>query len=234
MTRRASTPTAPPGETAWYGKVPARGDFVSHGLSPGQVRAWDRWLLRGIKQASQRWAGAEFDRRLQTFPAWRFMAWPEGQAHLPWAGVLVPSHDRVGRAFPLTVAQRLDAHSLPLLGWLDIEAALARMADAAFDATDVNDPRAVENFESVLRDLGPVFAPERVAARVDMRVEAPPGGAPARPQQSPLDLLRNSPGTHSLWWSEPAPGATPLPLGDSWPPHVELLLDILALPGDPA
>ena len=236
MTRRAPPPPAapaiPPGTTAWYGKLPARGDFVSQGFSAGQIRAWDGWLQQGLRRASQRWPAAELDRRLQAFPAWRYLAWPAGAANAPWAGVVVPSHDRVGRAFPLTVAELLDAASLPRLSWPDIEAALARMADVALDAVDITDPQAEEGFESVLLGLGPVFAPARVAARVAMRVEAPPGTEAARPQQSPLDLLRSSPGTLSLWWSEPVPGATPLPLGDSWPPHAELLLDILHRPGD--
>jgi hypothetical protein len=101
------------------------------------------------------------------------------------------------------------------------------MADAALDVTDVSDPQTTEGFESLLLGLGQVFDPARVAARVAMRVEAPAAARPARPQQSPLDPLRNSPGTQSLWWSEPLPGTAPLPLGDRWPPHAELLLDIL-------
>jgi type VI secretion system protein ImpM len=233
VTRRAGSTAPPPGTTAWYGKVPARGDFVSQGLSPGQIRGWDGWLQQGLRTASQRWPQAEIGRRLQAFPAWRYLAWPAGAAGAVWAGVLVPSHDRVGRAFPLTVVQSMEALTLPTLDWLDIEAALARMADAALDATDVNDPQASDDFESVLQGLGQVFAPARVAARVAMRVEAPAASRAARPQQLPLDLLRNSPGTQSLWWSEPAPGTAPLPLGDTWPPHAELLLDILG-PADDA
>lgn len=234
MTRRqpALPPTPPLDTTAWYGKVPARGDFVSQGLSPAQVRVWDGWLQRGLKLASHRWSKTALDFRLHAFQAWRFLAWPDGADGTPWAGVLVASHDRVGRAFPLTVLQALEAHSLHGLDWLDIEAALARMADVALDATDIDDPQTTEDFELVLQGLGPVFAPARVAARVAMRVAAQPGSASARPQQSALDLLRNSPGTQSLWWSEPTPGTPPLPLGDSWPPHAELLLDILSLPDD--
>lgn len=229
--RTAAAP--PPGTTVWYGKVPARGDFVSQGLSAGQVRSWDGWLQRGLKRAAQQWAKPELDGRLRVFPAWRFLAWANGVAGAPWAGVLVASHDRVGRAFPLTVAQMMDAEQLPTLDWLDIEAGLARLADVALDAIDMHEPQAGEDFESVLRGLGPVFASERVAMRATMRVERRQTARPGRPQQSALDLLRASPGTLSLWWSEPAPGAPPLPLGDSWPPHAELLLDVLALPGDP-
>ncbi len=233
MTRRQAAPTPPPGTTAWYGKLPARGDFVSQGLSPSQVRAWDGWLQQGLKHASLRWPPDELDRRLQAFPPWRFLAWPNGVSGAAWAGVVVASHDRVGRAFPLTVLQVMETPGLPGLDWLDIEAALARMADAALDATDLNDPQSTEAFESLLLGLGPVFAPERVAARVAMRVQAPADAWSMRPQQSPLDLLRNSPGTRSLWWNEPVPGTAPLPLGDTWPPHAELLLDVLGLGDDP-
>ena len=229
MTRRTPPAAPAPGTTAWYGKLPARGDFVSQGLTPGQVRAWDGWLQQGLKRAAQRWPQAELDLRLRAFLPWRYLAWPNGADHAPWAGVLVASQDRVGRAFPLTVVQVMDATSLPALDWLDIEAALARMADAALDASDVSDPQTTDAFEAVLSGLGQVFAPERVAARVAMRVEAPASARAARPQQSPLDLLRNSPGTQSLWWNEPVPGTAPLPLGDTWPPHAELLLDILGL-----
>ena len=236
MTRRAppkgpaaptAVPTPPAGSTAWYGKLPARGDFVSQGLSPAQVRAWDGWLQQGLQRAAKRWSPAELDRRLQAFSPWRFLAWPDGPADVAWAGVLVASHDRVGRAFPLMVLQAVEAARLPQLDWLDIEAALARMADAALDATDLADPQATEEFEALLLGLGQVFAPERVAARVAMRVPAPADAWSARPQQSPLDLLRNSPGTQSLWWTEPVPGTAPLPLGDTWLPHAELLLDVL-------
>jgi type VI secretion system protein ImpM len=230
VNRRHSTPTppAPAGsDTAWFGKVPARGDFVSQGLSPSQVRAWDDWLQQGLRHAALRWPPDALERRLRFFPPWRFLAWPDGPSGATWAGVLVASHDRVDRAFPLMLLQALDAARMADLGWLDIEAALARMADAALDATDLADPQATEDFETLLYGLGQVFAPGRVAARVAMRVEAPADVWSKRPQQAPLDLLRHSPGTHSLWWTEPVPGTAPLPLGDSWPPHAELLLDIL-------
>lgn len=225
MTRRNALPLLAPGTTVWYGKVPARGDFVSHGLAPSHTRAWDGWLQSGLRLAERRWAPAELERRLRTFPAWRFLAWPDGLASPVWAGVLVASHDRVGRAFPLAVVEVVEPARLSGMGWLAIEAAMARMADAALDATDANDAQTAENFEPVLRALGPVFAERRAAAR--------PAAGRARRQQSPLDLLRSSPGTRSLWWSEPAPAAAPLPLGDRWLPHAELLLDILALPDDP-
>lgn len=228
------SPAAPPiGATAWYGKLPARGDFVSHGLPPAHVRAWDGWLQLSLRRAAQRWPQDELDRRLASFAPWRYLAWPNGADASPWGGVLLASRDRVGRAFPLTVAEMLDPTALPGLDWLDIEAALARMADVALDAIDIVDAHGPEDFESVLHGLGPVFSPQRVAARVALR-PAPPEGEPARPRQRPLDLLRNSPGTLSLWWGEPTPGATPLPLGDTWPPHADLLLDILHLPDDPA
>ena len=239
MTRRPAhgavrhTPTTlPPGASGWFGKVPARGDFVSQGLPAALVRSWDGWLQGALRRAGQQWPADMLDQRLLAFAPWRFLVWPDGVGDRPWAGVLVASHDRVGRPFPLMVAELLDPTGLPALDWLDIEAALARMADVALDATDTADPTMAEAFDAVLGSLGPVFAPSRVAARVAMRVATQTDGQRPRTQQSALDLLRNSPGTQSLWWSEPPPGSLPMPLGDSWPPHAELLLDILAASHD--
>lgn len=196
--------------TAWYGKVPARGDFVGKGLSADKLKIWDGWLQRGLKTAAQRLGHAELDHRLRGFPAWRFLAWPDGLDGAALAGVMVASQDRVGRAFPLTLMQAFPS-AAP--GWVEIEAAMARLADAALDTTD---QPVVEDFESMLLGLGDVFAP------------GPQPAAPPLAEQSPLELLRRSPAHRSLWWIAPPPGAAPLPLADDWPPHDELLLDILA------
>jgi type VI secretion system protein ImpM len=198
--------------TSWYGKVPSRGDFVSAGLTLEQVLIWDGWLQQGLAKAAQSLGAAELGRRLRAFGAWRFLAWPEPQGldGAALAGVLVPSHDRVGRAFPLMLVQAFEPAAL---AWRDIEAGLARLADAALDTTD---QPGMQDFEMQLRGLASVFAAQPHSA-------APPGA-----EKSPLVLLRNSPGHRSLWWSEPPPGAAPMPLGENWPPHEELLLDILA------
>ena len=75
-------------------------------------------------------------------PGWRAGRWPGG-----WAGVLMPSVDRVGRYFPLTLARPLpalpaDAAQWRLLGWLQ------RLDDLAVDA--LHDDWTVERLEAEL------------------------------------------------------------------------------------
>ena len=73
----------------FYGKLPTAGDFVTRRLPPDFVRSWDRWCAR----------------HLAPVPAAR---WPAGglRFHLPGqaTGLALPSRDRSGRAFPLTLA----------------------------------------------------------------------------------------------------------------------------------
>jgi len=91
----------------WWGKLPARGDFVGRGLPPPWRSEWDRWLQRGLDLAATLPDGATLRERLSAFAPWRYLACTApGEA---WCGIVVPSHDRVGRAFPLTLAERLGA-----------------------------------------------------------------------------------------------------------------------------
>ena len=40
--------------SAWYGKLPSRGDFVSRGVPRSWSRPWDEWLQRSLALAAQR------------------------------------------------------------------------------------------------------------------------------------------------------------------------------------
>jgi type VI secretion system protein ImpM len=122
----------------WYGKLPARGDFVGRGL-PARWRAdWDGWLQRGLALAATRLDGTALRERLGAFAPWRYLALPA--AGEIWCGMLVASHDRVGRAFPLTVVERLPAPAPPhesaarLLPLLDAAAQGVEALEAAIAA----------------------------------------------------------------------------------------------------
>src|SRR5256885_11597666 len=108
-----------------YGKVPARGDFVSRRLDAEFVAAWDSWLQRVILESKT----ALGERWLECFlsaPVWRFVM-PAGMFAKPgWAGLMLPSVDRVGRYFPLTVAAPIRDESIDVpstlrkaLTWLE-------------------------------------------------------------------------------------------------------------------
>jgi len=112
-------------QLGWYGKLPSLGDFASRRLPPEFIETWDSWLCAGLLDWRQRQPDVWLDAYL-TGPSWCFLLMPgvlDARAPI-WIGVLMPSVDRVGRYFPLTIAQPLaqlpcDAASIEdLLGWL--------------------------------------------------------------------------------------------------------------------
>ncbi|UTH47130.1 type VI secretion system-associated protein TagF [Loktanella salsilacus] len=87
---------------AAYGKIPALGDFLRINAPQSFVTPWDAWLQSALVAAKQacgdRWQECYF-----SAPIWRFtlapgLAGPDGVL-----GVMMPSVDRVGREFPLTL-----------------------------------------------------------------------------------------------------------------------------------
>jgi type VI secretion system protein ImpM len=87
----------------WYGKLPSLGDFASRRLPPQFVTAWDDWLQQ-VLSATRRALNERWLDRYLTMPIWRFVFLPGLVGSGGWAGVLMPSVDRVGRHFPLVLA----------------------------------------------------------------------------------------------------------------------------------
>ncbi|WP_342238651.1 type VI secretion system-associated protein TagF [Inquilinus sp. OTU3971] len=132
-----------------FGKLPWLGDFVTRRLPRSFVEPWDDWLQRGMVATREALGDGWLDSFL-TAPVWRFLL-PAGSAGPAMAGLLMPSVDRVGRYFPLTLASPLGADpgpEAPLLaaGWFD---ALERTALAALD-----DATAPEAWEAAVEGLG--------------------------------------------------------------------------------
>jgi type VI secretion system protein ImpM len=151
-----------------HGKLPVAGDFVTRRLPANFVDAWDNWLSDGLAALHQSDPDGWLEQYLAS-PAWRFVITPkflpaplEG---LAWAGVVIPSVDRVGRYYPLTLATRL--YHLPgtqpeqagLWSWLH------RLEDVAVDA--MQDDWAIEQLDTVLLHLGPPQAALEVAELPD-------------------------------------------------------------------
>jgi type VI secretion system protein ImpM len=100
---------APPG---FYGKLPARGDFVSRRLGHAFIEAWDSWLQRAILASREALGGDWLDCYL-TSPIWRFAAAAESCGPQPVAGIVMPSVDAVGRYFPLMLGRELPPSADP-------------------------------------------------------------------------------------------------------------------------
>jgi type VI secretion system protein ImpM len=90
----------------FYGKLPSHGDFLRRRVSDAFVARWDEWLQQCISASRTALGGRWLDVYL-TSPAWRFACAPGLIGEMPLLGLMVPSVDRVGRYFHLTLVAEL-------------------------------------------------------------------------------------------------------------------------------
>jgi len=142
--------SAPAIETGLWGKLPSRGDFVRLGLGRRFTDPWDAWMSAMLAE-SQAALGAAWQEAWMVAPVWRFcleagLCGPE-----PVLGVWMPSVDRAGRAYPLTLAAIPAGPGPEAEAWLDAAEAAGRAALA-----EVLEPAAVASRLIAWRDLRPV------------------------------------------------------------------------------
>jgi len=193
----------------WYGKLPSLGDFASRRLPVDFVEAWDAWLSQGL--ADWRAADAAWLDEYLAAPAWCFLLGPQVIA-LPgaaprgtvpaWAGVLMPSVDRVGRYFPFTLASPVRALEAVDAGrlahWLRMVAACAvdamhgdwtleRLEQTLLELTDLTWPIGIDRghgqFGELLErtarqgDTALWWLPDQGTASLPRQTQGLPGGA---------------------------------------------------------
>ncbi len=99
------TKTQAAAAVGFYGKLPCRGDFLRRRVPQEFVDAWDPWVQECISeswhQLEERWLESYL-----TSPVWRFVLADGVCGTGAYAGVMLPSVDRVGRYFPLTIVAR--------------------------------------------------------------------------------------------------------------------------------
>ena len=140
----------------WYGKLPTLGDFASRRLEADFIEPWDLWLGEAMQAQRSSLGEGWLEAYLDT-PPWRFLLAPGAlrgvNPDLAFAGVLVPSVDRVGRHFPLTLVASLArvpdlaAEFDALLAWLH------RLEDTALDA--LQGDWTIDDLENALAELSP-------------------------------------------------------------------------------
>jgi type VI secretion system protein ImpM len=194
-----------------YGKVPALGDFLSRNLPATFVEAWDGWL-RTVMAACARGGDGWVDRYLAA-PIWRFALAPNTVGELGRAGILVPSVDRIGRCFPISVIVAIpagvaasDMANVWAEGFERAEVLALGVIDRALDA-EAFVTRVAELAPPDPSSAPPLFASERWTGNPPTRLGvrtlgAPPGIAGGRETASnlALELLSRSVGGYSLWW----------------------------------
>jgi type VI secretion system ImpM family protein len=78
------------------------GDFFRLGVAGDFVPPWDAWL-QGTLVAAEQALGGRFEGCYMSAPIWRFALPPGVAGQQGVVGVMMPSIDRVGRRFPLTL-----------------------------------------------------------------------------------------------------------------------------------
>lgn len=86
----------------YFGKVSTQGDFVSRGLPISFTNPWDAWLQEAVI-TSQQQLGDSWLNSYLTGPIYRFVLAPGVCGENGWLGVMMPSVDRIGRYYPMTI-----------------------------------------------------------------------------------------------------------------------------------
>ncbi len=198
-------------QAGFYGKVPTHGDFVSRRLPRSFIDPWDHWLQGAIASSREQLAGDWLDIYL-TSPIWRFVLSPGICAETCWAGVLMPSVDRVGRYYPLTLGCALPAGVNPLQ--------IVNGSDAWFRQSEellltcLEDDFSLESFDKQVLELGSPLDcnPESQIPTADPVRNQAGGSAWRLPLADPASLRGLCPGlarqllkelffAYSLWWT---------------------------------
>jgi type VI secretion system protein ImpM len=160
----------------FFGKLPARGDFVRLGLPSSFVRPWDNWCGTALG-GSQQTLGEDWLAAWLQAPVWRFLL-PAGMCGpSSILGLWLPSVDGAGRYFPLTFARLLPAKDGPQ----------QRDAEAWLDSAEAAGRAALEE------DLSPEAVVERLRGPLTHDAAAQPS----------LDLS-TEPNT-AVWWTAGGP-----------------------------
>ncbi|HEY9028079.1 MAG TPA: type VI secretion system-associated protein TagF [Burkholderiaceae bacterium] len=203
-----------PQAVAWYGKLPSRGDFVGRGVPRSWSRPWDDWLQRGLALAAQRLGAAALRERLQAMPPWACVFGPVQAGEPVWCGAVVASSDRVGRIFPLLLAEAYDAAALSAAAVPALLDRTRELADWLIEAS---------------RERAPLKEFERRTAEVTGLAWDTSGADEA--DEHGFQRLRDTwPAARSFWWRIDSE-VDPPPLAEDWPPRDSLVLDWIGAAG---
>ena len=175
----------------WYGKLPGLGDFAMRRLPPNFVERWDQWLQAGLHDMPHARRASD-DGSLA--PVRRFWLSPGVVDALAWGGLLMPSTDRAGRRFPLTVAQPMPAlaQAIAARRWFTSVVAAMRFT--------LDNEHTLDDFEDCLSALPPPLL--RPAPRADEGLAA--------------EILQST-SVCSAWWCHGAATAQDFRVFDGMP-----------------
>ena len=200
----------------FFGKLPAKGDFLSRQLPREFLDPWDGWLQAAMHSSREQLGDAWLELYL-TGPIWRFALSPGVCGADAWYGVMMPSVDRVGRYFPLTIAGSAGCGGNPFhlarigADWFQ------RAEDLALSVLDEDQP-GFEQFEAAVASLGDPAGAMQGGDAVDADLgESLTWRLPLSTSMDPSDsypwllrqLLAGRGDVLSLWWGDGAEGVEP-------------------------
>ena len=199
----------------WFGKLPSSGDFVFRRLPRSMLDGLDDWARHGL--AELRDSMPDWKQAFAQAPTWNcaIPACVAGGHTL--IGMLAPSHDRVGREFPLCAGVVLPAGTpaIQLLaeahGWL---AALDRLVIHARDRS-----LPLEDFDASVRAIAlPLPRADGLSSDGGDDILAVLGTGPVDVPTVPMPLAHTVPWPElpmmfdpevptSFWWTHPGSGS---------------------------
>lgn len=141
----------------WYGKLPSTGDFLRQRLTEKKVALWSHWFQQGLVHWQQQEAATTA--RFLRAPVWNFVLPVTPGLQQIQMGCLLPSCDRVGRAWPL-----LALKTFSLSQWHPAQLSIAGdwfqdLGATLFQA--VRAQQSADQLEQGLRALSPLMVPEK-------------------------------------------------------------------------
>jgi type VI secretion system protein ImpM len=217
-----ATPDA--SSTGFFGKLPSHGDFLTRRLSRGFTDPWDSWLQSVIASSREQLADNWLNIYL-TSPLWRFALSPGLCGSQAWAGLLMPSVDRVGRYFPLTLA----APVMPDYALTSLVSQASEWYEAceSLALSSLEDQFDLETFDRSLHNLPGPIGYEKPASsiphqsyRPSWQIELPnqESFSPALTSLCQI-LLDRQFQSYSLWWTHGSEQVSPsLLIAEGLPP----------------
>lgn len=178
----------------YMGKVPARGDFLTHSVHPEIRDLFFEWCQASLA-VSRDQLGDDWMDAYMTAPIWHFCASPGSLAETGVIGTMIPSVDRVGRHFPFMVVA--DYNGVALEAWRQPDWAAA-MEDCILAVLEDN-----WSEESWRLQLNGIEQPDALRGRLTW-----PSGQgnlmiPGAARESEwLDALLKRESGQAVWWTQ--------------------------------
>src|SRR5271169_2837731 len=97
----------------FFGKLPSHSDFVTRRVPSALLAPWEAWLDAGLQHSREFFGDAWLETYLSS-PIWSFCGSAGCCGDWPFCGVLMPSQDRIGRYYPLSILVQLCAEVSPV------------------------------------------------------------------------------------------------------------------------